>query len=174
MSRLKQLIQEVHRRSLWQVLLVYVGASWVVLEAADVMVSRLALPEWVYGAAIVLLLVGLPIVLATAFVQEGLSAAPRHDPTLIPGGKLDADAGPREVGGARRLLTWRNAGLSLKRFCAASPTVRIYRTDRNDDQQGLTGTNDTDGDHILIRTNGDSLEVKVRVSGEPLESEPCL
>ncbi len=73
MSSLKQLIQEVHRRSLWQVLLVYVGASWVVLEAADVMVSRLALPEWVYGAAIVLLLVGLPIVLATAFVQEGVT-----------------------------------------------------------------------------------------------------
>ena len=41
MSRLKQLIQEIHRRTLWQVLLVYVGASWVVLEAADVMVSRL-------------------------------------------------------------------------------------------------------------------------------------
>ncbi len=75
MSPLKQLIQEIHRRSLWQVLLVYVGASWVVLEAADVMVARLALPEWVYGAAIVLLLVGLPIVLATAFVQEGVTSS---------------------------------------------------------------------------------------------------
>ncbi len=46
MSRLKQLIQEVHRRSLWQVLLIYIAASWAVLEAADVMVSRLSLPEW--------------------------------------------------------------------------------------------------------------------------------
>ncbi len=109
MSRLKQLIQEVHRRSLWQVLLVYVGASWVVLEAADVMVSRLALPEWVYGAAMVLLLVGLPIVLATAFVQEGISAATRHDPTLLPEAEPGSEATPGEVGGARRLFTWRNA-----------------------------------------------------------------
>ncbi len=28
MSRLRQLISEVHRRSLWQVLLIYAGASW--------------------------------------------------------------------------------------------------------------------------------------------------
>ncbi len=61
MSGFKRLIQEIHRRSLWQVLAIYVAASWVVLEAADVMVSRLSLPEWVYGAAFVLLLVGLPI-----------------------------------------------------------------------------------------------------------------
>ncbi len=71
-------------RSPWQVLLVYVGASWVVLEAADVMVARLALPEWVYGAAIVLLLVGLPIVLATAFVQEGVTPS-RPEPHDSPG-----------------------------------------------------------------------------------------
>ncbi len=109
MSGFKRLIHEIHRRSLWQVLLIYVGASWVVLEAADVMVSRLALPEWVYGAAIVLLLVGLPIVLGTAFVQEGLSAAPRHDPTLLPGAEVESEARPREVAGARRLFTWRNA-----------------------------------------------------------------
>ena len=30
MSRLKQLIQEVHRRSLWQVLAIYVVVSWVI------------------------------------------------------------------------------------------------------------------------------------------------
>ena len=35
MSRLKQLVLEVHRRSLWQVLAVYVGASWAVLEARE-------------------------------------------------------------------------------------------------------------------------------------------
>ncbi len=39
MSGLKRLIQEIHRRSLWQVLLIYIAASWVVLEAADVLVS---------------------------------------------------------------------------------------------------------------------------------------
>ncbi len=32
MSGLKQLIQEIHRRSLWQVLLIYVAAGWVAFE----------------------------------------------------------------------------------------------------------------------------------------------
>ena len=33
LGRVKQLIQEVHRRSLWQVLLaVYAGASWAVFQ----------------------------------------------------------------------------------------------------------------------------------------------
>ncbi len=108
MSGLKQLISEVHRRSLWQVLLVYVGASWVVLEAADVMVSRLALPEWVYGAAMVLLLVGLPIVLATAFVQEGVTPS-RPEPPGVADDPAKTGTQPHEATGVRRLFTWRNA-----------------------------------------------------------------
>lgn len=55
----------------------------------------------------------------------------------------------------------------LRRFCFVNPEVRIFRTDRNDDAQGLDGTSDTDGDHILIRTNGDSLEVRGAGSTEP-------
>jgi TolB-like protein/Tfp pilus assembly protein PilF len=109
MASLKQLITEIHRRSLWQVLAIYVVASWAVLEAADVLVERLALPEWVYGVAIILLLIGLPIVLATAFVQEGISPTQQHDPTLVPGAEPGSEARAREVAGARRLLTWRNA-----------------------------------------------------------------
>ncbi len=36
MSPLKQLIHEIHSRSLWQVLAIYVAVSWAVIEAADV------------------------------------------------------------------------------------------------------------------------------------------
>ena len=110
MAGLKQLIHEIHRRSLWQVLAIYVAASWAVLEAADVIVARFSLPEWVYGAAIMLLLVGLPIVLATAFVQEGISPEARQDPTLLPGAEVESEGAARgEAQGLRRLLTWRNA-----------------------------------------------------------------
>jgi hypothetical protein len=35
MSRLKRLIVEAHQRLLWQALVVYLGASFAVLEAAD-------------------------------------------------------------------------------------------------------------------------------------------
>lgn len=74
MSGFKGLIQEVHRRSLWQVLGIYLGASWVVLQAVEILTESVGLPDWVQPFAIVLLLIGFPIVLATAFVQEGVGA----------------------------------------------------------------------------------------------------
>jgi hypothetical protein len=66
MSRLKRLIQEIHRRSLSQVLGIYLGGAWVTLQGIEALVSVLGLPEWVPGFALVLLIVGLPIELATA------------------------------------------------------------------------------------------------------------
>jgi hypothetical protein len=66
LSRLKRLIQEIHRRSLWQVLGIYLGGAWVALQGIEALVSVLGLPEWVPGFALVLLIVGLPIELAIA------------------------------------------------------------------------------------------------------------
>lgn len=72
MSHLKKLIHEAHRRSLWQVLGIYLAVSWIALQIVDVLVSNFGLPDWVPPGALVLLVIGLPIVLATAFVQEGM------------------------------------------------------------------------------------------------------
>ena len=33
MSKFKKLITEIHHRSLWQVLLIYIGAGWVVFQS---------------------------------------------------------------------------------------------------------------------------------------------
>ena len=41
MAGLKQLIQEVHRRSLWQVLLIYIGAAYTIREATDLSYTEL-------------------------------------------------------------------------------------------------------------------------------------
>ena len=35
MEHLRQLIREIHRRSLWQVLGIYLVASWAVLQVVD-------------------------------------------------------------------------------------------------------------------------------------------
>ena len=45
---LKRLIREIHRRSLWQVLGIYLVASWAVLSVVDTLVSggALNLPDW--------------------------------------------------------------------------------------------------------------------------------
>ena len=104
---LKRLIHEIHRRSLWQVLGIYLVASWAVLSTVDTMGGALNLPDWFPAVALALPLVGLPIVLATAFVQVG-----------DPGSEADQPEDPSAARAARpqrettvvsRLFTWRNA-----------------------------------------------------------------
>jgi len=75
MSRLRRLIVEIHRRSLWQVLLIYAGGAWIAYEIVQSLTEGLELPGWFPGFAVVLFIIGLPFVLATAFVRE--APAPR-------------------------------------------------------------------------------------------------
>ena len=64
---MKNVFREVHRRSLWQVLGIYLGASWLILQVVDTLAGALSLPDWSASFALFLLIVGLPIVLTTAF-----------------------------------------------------------------------------------------------------------
>jgi eukaryotic-like serine/threonine-protein kinase len=73
---LRRLIGEAHRRSIWQVLGIYLVGAWVVYQVILGLVDGLDLPGWVRPFSIILFLIGLPIVLATAIVQEG---GPRRD-----------------------------------------------------------------------------------------------
>ena len=100
MERLRQLIHEIHRRSLWQVLGIYLVASWAVLQIVDTLGDALRLPEWIEPVAFVLLIIGLPIVLATAFVQEG---GPGRQAKDVATPTADAPTS------AQGLFTWRNA-----------------------------------------------------------------
>jgi TolB-like protein len=112
MDGLKRLIGEVHRRSLWQVLGVYVAGSWIALQAVDVLAASAGLPEWFPSFALGLLIIGLPVVLATAFVQEGIGGrAPEGDQAVpVPGAPRSSGA-PGTTVATRRLFTWRNAVL---------------------------------------------------------------
>ena len=40
---MKDLLRETHRRSVWQVLAVYVGVSWAVLQVVDVLTQNMGL-----------------------------------------------------------------------------------------------------------------------------------
>jgi TolB-like protein len=107
-SRLEDLIHEIHRRSLWQVLGIYLVGAFIAFQGVEALVSGLGLPDWVPGFAVVLLIIGLPIVMATAFVQEGVGfPGPPADAPRRAGVAADATAG----GGSelRRLFNWRNA-----------------------------------------------------------------
>jgi len=98
---MKNLLQEIHDRSMWQILGLYLGTSWVVLQVVDTLNSTLGIPAWVMSATFVLLAIGLPIILVTAFVQRGWRG--RDHATA------DATAGTAEGHRRRRVFTWRNA-----------------------------------------------------------------
>jgi tetratricopeptide (TPR) repeat protein len=118
---MKKLIGELHRRSLWQVLGIYLAGSWIALQVVDVVNQNFGLPDWVAPFALILLVIGLPIVLATAFVQEGMGSKGARDaaaPTepaasaseVSRVAELDAPvADPGEPRTHHRLFTWRNA-----------------------------------------------------------------
>lgn len=67
-----------------QVLIVYLGASWGVLQIADTLTEALSLPEWVAPVTIILLLAGLVIILATAWVQALPSTTAAEEAGEIP------------------------------------------------------------------------------------------
>jgi tetratricopeptide (TPR) repeat protein len=104
MLRLKQLIHEIHRRSLWQVLGIYIVGGWIALQIVDTLAGALKLPDWAAPIALVLLIIGLPIVLATAFVQEGMGSRATGEVETTSGGTPIPSDVPQH-----RLFTWRNA-----------------------------------------------------------------
>lgn len=130
---MKRLLHEIHRRSLWQVLGLYIAASWVALQVVNEIGDAVGLPQWVSGAALTLLVIGFPVVLATAFVQHGVrpgGAAATGDGVAAdaesdegPGGESTPAAeragatssrpaeaeGPPSGRPHHRLFTWRNA-----------------------------------------------------------------
>ena len=58
-----------HKATLWKVLGVYAAGSWVVLQVVDLLADNVGLPSWVFTFALTLLIIGLPIVGATAYLQ---------------------------------------------------------------------------------------------------------
>ena len=148
MTRLKRLIVEIHRRSLWQVLAIYLGACWAVLEASDQVIERYLLPEWVYPTEIIILLVTLPIVLATAFVREGAPSdaavsvsGELRDPTLL--GDTEAPGESEESRPARRFFTWRRTTVwvlfAFGALALISASVVIRGAGRVTDARGEAG-----------------------------------
>ena len=81
-----------------RVALLFGVASVVVLAAVNFLVNRLGLPGWVLYAAVALLVVGLPIVMATSLSERKRLLARTAGSTT-----------PAASGGLQALLTWRRA-----------------------------------------------------------------
>jgi len=55
---------------LFRVLVIYLAASWVVLQVTDFFIENFGVPAWFMPAALVLLIVGLVVIGATAWIQS--------------------------------------------------------------------------------------------------------
>lgn len=60
----------VKRSRLLQILLVYVGVSWLLLQTTGLFIESFGLPDWAMPAAVLLLVIGLVVIGATAWVQS--------------------------------------------------------------------------------------------------------
>jgi tetratricopeptide (TPR) repeat protein len=112
----------LRQAGLAQALLVYLGVSFAVLEAADIFTDQLGLPGWVFPGALILLLLGLPVVVATALVQARVATRPEpaaapsdvaaREPA-VPEPTPVAEAEPSAVSLEGHWLTWRKAILGF-------------------------------------------------------------
>jgi len=123
MAEPRSLLGELRRRSIPHVLVIYLVASWGAFEVVTELTDVIGLPAWVPGMAVVLFVIGLPIILATAFVQGG---GPLRARAETPDAEAPTEAAPqatrRAAPGAPTLptptagtgatphwLTWRRA-----------------------------------------------------------------
>jgi tetratricopeptide (TPR) repeat protein len=104
-------------RSTFQLAGVYAAAGWLAFEIIDEVAARLGMPDAVSTAALVLLLIGLPVVVLTSYVQTAAARRSRmleaHDRDLDP--TLHPELAPARPAPASRLaavLTWRRAALA--------------------------------------------------------------
>jgi tetratricopeptide (TPR) repeat protein len=74
------------RGMLKRALLVYAGAFVAVAVLAKAAIVAIGLPDWVFPGALVIMALGLPIILFTAYVQHATRRALLSTPTFTPGG----------------------------------------------------------------------------------------
>lgn len=74
----------LRRARLVQILLVYLGVSWIVLQITETLMGLLELPEWVGPVALILLAIGMFVVLATAWVQALPQTTAREEAGEVP------------------------------------------------------------------------------------------
>ncbi|MCH7854253.1 MAG: hypothetical protein IIB76_07960 [Proteobacteria bacterium] len=64
------LFSELKRRNIFRVALLYLVASWMILQVADVGVSLLGLPDWTGRFVFLLLVIGFPLVMVFSWAYE--------------------------------------------------------------------------------------------------------
>jgi tetratricopeptide (TPR) repeat protein len=116
--------QELRRRKVIRVAVVYTVAAWAAVEAASVVFPTLLLPDWSLRLLVVLALIGFPVAVALAWAFEVRPEESRPDGQR-PFPTLSVDTPPPE--GEERLEGWKRIALHLHRDVR---TVRRWEKDQ--------------------------------------------
>jgi len=65
-----QILAELNRRNIFRVALLYIVASWLLLQVFDLLFALLGVPDWVFRFSFALLLICFPVVLAFSWIFE--------------------------------------------------------------------------------------------------------
>jgi len=69
-NRLTQFWQELKRRKVIKVIMMYAATAFIIMEAGDIMLPRLGLPDWTVTFIIILLIVGFPITIILSWIFD--------------------------------------------------------------------------------------------------------
>ena len=120
-----RLVQELQRRNVIRVAVLYVVAAWVVLQAAQLLFGLLEVPVWAGKLAFALLLLGFPLVLVFAWAYEitpeGLKRESEVDRT---------ESITHETGRKLNTITALMAGLAIALIIAQGFIPGLKRSDR--------------------------------------------
>lgn len=105
-GRIRSRLKNAH---LLRLLIGYLSASFIVLEATALFTDQFALPGWVFPGALVLLALALPVLVGTALVQSVPDVAQEERGARRVRRSSEPGRGTEAVRGYRRWLTWRRA-----------------------------------------------------------------
>ncbi|MGD8425788.1 MAG: adenylyl cyclase, partial [Gammaproteobacteria bacterium] len=63
-------LKELQRRNVIRMALLYIVASWLLLQVTDVLSSLLPVPDWTGSLVFILLAIGFPLVLIFSWIYE--------------------------------------------------------------------------------------------------------
>ena len=69
-SNLGQFWQELKRRKVIKVIAMYAATGFIIMEAGEIMLPRLGLPDWTVTFIIVLLIIGFPIAVILSWIFD--------------------------------------------------------------------------------------------------------
>jgi tetratricopeptide (TPR) repeat protein len=98
LNKLSQFWKELKRRRVIKVIAMYAATAFIIMEAVDIMLPRLGLPDWTVTFIIILLIVGFPITILLSWIfditPEGLK---KTESVKVTKGKTQAEPALRRL-----------------------------------------------------------------------------